>query len=266
MHEAVGRTQSTSDVMDPVRAQALYAVLGIDNAAPKIGDPLLPYSHQAYFWNIAGAADLGPDGHPSVGGFIPDLGLPNRMWAGGRLRFLNPLCAGIAAEKSTVIEKIETKRGRTGSLVFVTLRHEITQAGRLALTEWQDLVYRAASGKRLGRPGKPPKDPDHVIAVRFTETMLFRYSAITFNAHRIHYDAPFARREFGMPGPVVHGPLLAQLLMLLAQEHLGVVKSFDFRATAPLPVGEAAELCYRGDGTSWVRGAKGQLIMQAVAT
>ena len=265
MHDAVGRTQTVSDLLDPTRAAALNAVLGLAADPPKRGHPMIPFAHQAYFWSIAPAARLGPDGHPALGDFIPDLNLPNRMWAGGRLRFLNPLLAGRKAEKTSTIERVEMKSGRSGVLGFVTVRHEITQAGKLALTEWQDLVYRAASSKGSGKPLPAPGDPDVVVSVRYPETTLFRYSAITFNAHRIHYDAAFCKREFGYSNPVVHGPLLAQGLMLLAEEQLGKLRSFDFRATAPLLAGEAAELCWRPDGTAWVRGTKGQLIMQAKA-
>ena len=265
MHDAVGRTQSTTDIMDPARAAAMQAALGLEGAPPGEGDPVLPFGHRVYFWTHHHASDLGPDGHPKLGGFIPDLGLPNRMWAGGRLRFLNPLCLGTRAERTTTIERVDHKTGRSGAMAFVTLRHEITQGGRLAITEWQDLVYRGKRAKSAFRPDLAPTDPDHRVAIRFPETMLQRYSALMFNAHRIHYDQAFVRREFGFPAVVVHGPLLAQFLMLMAQQQIGVLKSFDFRATAPLLAGEAGELCWRSDGTAWVSGPKGRLIMQSTA-
>ena len=142
MHEAVGRTQTLNDTMDPVRAEALYALLGLNQNAPTVGDALLPFSHQAYFWDIAQANELGFDGHAELGKFIPNLGLPNRMWAGGSLRFINPLLAGVPAKKTSTIETIEHKTGRAGIMAFVTVRHEIIQEDRLAVTEWQTLVYR----------------------------------------------------------------------------------------------------------------------------
>lgn len=265
MHEAVGRTQTQTEVLDPVRAAAMHAILGIAGDPPRRGQPLPPFWHQAYFWNIKSAAELGPDGHPALGGFIPDLGLPNRMWAGGRLRFIAPLLTGRKSEKTTTIERVEHKAGRSGLLGFVTLRHEITQGSRLCVTEWQDLVYRSRTPLRGARVVKAPTDADMALSVRFPESMLFRYSAITFNAHRIHYDAEFCRKDFGQPAPVVQGPLLAQSLILLAQEQLGQVRQFEFRATAPLLVGQSAELCWRSDGTLWVRGPRGRLVMQASA-
>lgn len=266
MHEAVGRRRSTTDLLDPARAAALAAVLGLEGAAPKRGTPLWPFAHQVYFWEAVPAAELGPDGHPALGRFIPDLGLPVRMWAGGRLAFLKPLKAGLKAERISTIERVETKSGRSGALAFVTIRHEITQAKRLAVTEWQDLVYRPGKARTRARAHKAPADPDLALPVRFPETMLFRYSALTFNAHRIHYDADYCRKDLGLRGPVVQGPLLAQSLMLLAESRLGGLRHFEFRATAPLIAGEAAELCWRADGTAWVRGPRGRLIMQASAS
>ena len=129
MHEAIGRTHTLTDVMDPARAVALHAVLGIAGPPPEPGDSLPPFWHQVYFWTIAPGASLGADGHPALGGFVPDLGLPDRMWAGGELTFLNPLLTGIEATRTSTIENIELKSGRSGTLAFVTLRQEITQGG-----------------------------------------------------------------------------------------------------------------------------------------
>ena len=266
MHEAIGRTHTLTDVMDPARAVALHAVLGIAGPPPEPGDPLPPFWHQVYFWTIAPGASLGADGHPALGGFVPDLGLPGRMWAGGELTFLNPLLTGIQATRTSTIESIELKSGRSGALAFVTLRHEITQAGRLTVTDRQDLVYRPAKKRSAGRPPTAPTDEDVAISVRYPETMLMGYSALTFNAHRIHYDQGFSRRTMGMAGLVVHGPLLAQGLIMLATEKMGGLRHFEFRATAPLVMGESAELCWRSDGATWVRGANGRLVMRATAS
>jgi 3-methylfumaryl-CoA hydratase len=266
MHDAIGRTTTTTDIMDPARAEALHAVLGLDTPPPQPGDPLPPFWHQIYFWTIANAADLGPDGHPALGGFIPDLGLPNRMWAGGNLSFLNPLITGVPATRISTIESIDLKQGRSGPLGFVTVRHEVTQAGKLTVTDKQNIVYRPASARSSARSSTAPTDENAVIAVRYPETMLFRYSALTFNAHRIHYDQEFSRSSMGMSAPLVHGPLLAQGLMLLAQQKLGAIRHFEFRAISPLAVGVAAELCWRSDGAAWVRGMDGRLIMSATAS
>lgn len=261
MHEAVGRTQTLQDVMDPDRTRALLAVLGRD--WPDEGLILPPFAHQAYFWNIADRYDLGSDGHPALGDFIPDLGLPIRMWAGGRLNFHAPLKAGTPAVKSSTIDSIESKQGRSGPLAFVTIRHDIVQAGQTCVTEWQDLVYRASSGE--GRGTECPIGADVVTEEVYDARILFRYSAITFNAHRIHYDQSFCKDELGLSDVVVHGPLLAQYLMLLAQDHLGHLRSFEFRATAPLTAGTRARFCWRDDGQMWVEGIDGKVHMTATA-
>jgi 3-methylfumaryl-CoA hydratase len=261
-------SQTITDVMDPARAAALQIALG-QQATITAGGPLPPFFHQLYFWQPQPPAQLGRDGHPATGlDLIPDLGLPRRMWAGGRLAFTAPLIAGIAAQKVTVVESVNQKTGRTGPLGFVTLRHEITQNGQPCVTEWQDLVYRQDPSAVAASP-VPPKarhDEDACRIVHFDTTLLFRYSALTFNGHRIHYDLDYARDVEAYAGLVTHGPLLAQHLMLMAVEKLGQLRSFSFRATAPLMHFEAADLCWCNDGTMWVRGPDGRQCMQAQAS
>ncbi|ASM74242.1 mesaconyl-C(4)-CoA hydratase [Pseudosulfitobacter pseudonitzschiae] len=249
------------DVMDPARARALQVALGA-SATLDTGDSLPPFFHQLYFWEPAVPAELGRDGHPRVGGLIPDMGLPRRMWAGGRLEFNAPLRLGTAAEKLSVCERAERKVGRSGDLAVVTLRHEISQDGKLRVTEWQDLVYRAEADAQAPRPVAPVArtDEDNCRKVDFDATLLFRYSALTFNGHRIHYDQPYARDVEGYDGLVVHGPLLAQLLMLEA----GEINRFSYKATAPLMHHERAEICRKGTDL-WVRGADGRQCMVATS-
>jgi len=263
MNTADDRTQTRTDLMDPARAQALQAAMG---AEPTIaaGDPLPPFAHHIYFWEAASPSRLGRDGHPATGsGFIPDLGLPRRMWAAGRLVFHQPLLAGVRAERISRIEGITRKDGRSGPLAFVRVRHDIRQRQALALTEWQDLVYRP-DGTDQSPP--PAARTDEAIAEPFAPdtTLLFRYSALTFNGHRIHYDEAYARDVEGYDGLVVHAPLLAHLLMGLAQRQLGELREFAYRATAPLMHHEAASLCWR-DGVAWVRAADGRQCMVAEA-
>ncbi|MEO0937684.1 MAG: acyl dehydratase [Pseudomonadota bacterium] len=242
------------DVMDPARADALLAALG---RAPLDGDVLPPFFHHLYFWEPQPPSGLGRDGHPKVGGVIPDLGLPRRMWAGGRLAFEAPLRVGLPAERRTFVDTTAHKQGRSGQLGFVTLRHEIWQGGTLCVTEHQDLVYREeVSGTRPVPPVAPEGGAQR--EVRFDSTLLFRYSALTLNGHRIHYDETYARGVEGYDGLVVHGPLLAQLLMLEA----GPLRTFAFRATAPLMHSEPAVLC-RDGASMWVRGPDGRLCMTA---
>ena len=249
--------------MDPARTNAFLAALGLP-ADISPGDPLPPFVHQLYFWTPEPPARLGRDGHPKVGGLIPDMGLPRRMWAGGRLAFHAPLRAGIPAERSTHLEGHTRKDGRSGPLGFVTLRHDIIQDGTTCVREWQDLVYREDATPDAPRPVAPEArtDEDHARPASFSATLLFRYSALTFNGHRIHYDLDYARDVEGYGGLVVHGPLLAQLLMLMARDHLGPLETFEFRATAPLLSHETASLCLKGRDL-WVRAADGRQCMTA---
>lgn len=264
--DAPNQTRQT-DVMDPARAQALQATLGlpIDHQS---GDALPPFFHQIYFWTPEPPTRLGRDGHPQTGlGLIPDLGLPRRMWAGGRLQFHGPLHSGTPAEKITTLENVVRKDGRTGPLGFVTLRHDIVQSGVTRVTEWQDLVYREDPTPDAPTPTPPqaPTDEDVAEEHAFNSTLLFRYSALTFNGHRIHYDTPYARSVEGYADLVTHGPLLAQLLMLMAERQLGQVKTFAFRGTSALTLPHNAEFCWK-NGEMWVRGPDGHTHMTATAS
>ncbi len=265
MQDASSPVTCQSDVLDPSRAQALFATLG-DAKEVAAGDPLPPFFHHIYFWDAQPAPKLGQDGHPKVGGLIPDMGLPRRMWAGGRLTFHRALQAGVPAQKRSRLAQAARKNGRSGPLGLVTLCHEIYQEESLCLTEWQDLIYRAPPTAPAPEP-RPPiarDDEEARVAVAYTTNQLFRYSALTFNGHRIHYDRPYAQEVEGYGGLVVHGPLMAQQLMLLAQNALGTLAGFSFRATAPLMDYEPAELCRAGK-TLWVRGPDGRQCMMAEA-
>ena len=251
--------QEIADRMDPARAEALHAALGREGPAPGMGDPLPPFWHQIYFWDPKPPEALGRDGHTRTGGLIPDLGLPRRMWAGGRLVWHGTLRAGVRAVRSTRVQSVTRKEGRTGTLGFVVLRHEIRQRGALVLSEDQQLVYRPDNAP-TARPPDAPGVPEAVEVAGFDATMLFRYSALTLNGHRIHYDAPYARDVEGYPGLVVHGPLLATLLMEMAERREGTLRQFSFRATAPLCLPEGARICARGRDY-WVQGEGGRVCM-----
>mgnify|MGYP003633144442 FL=1 len=257
--------QCTKDNLDPTRAAAFQVALG-QQPSVKAGSVLPPFFHQLYFWEPHPPQELGRDGHPMVGGLIPDMGLPRRMWAGGRMTFLQPLIAGVEAVKRTCCQSVQHKNGLSGPLGFVTLRHEIWQNEMLCLTEFQDLVYLPDAISGVSKPPVPParQDAETICAVGFTSTLLFRYSALTFNGHRIHYDSEYAREVEGYGGLVVHGPLLAQMLMLKAQDELGPLSRFNFRATAPLIHSETASLCRNGRDL-WVRGPDGRQCMVAQA-
>ncbi|WP_425100747.1 FAS1-like dehydratase domain-containing protein [Tropicibacter sp. S64] len=255
-----------TDVMDPARANALKVALGL---APDIaaGDALPPFFHQIHFWEPKPPGALGRDGHPAVGrGLIPDLGLPRRMWAGGHLTFHAPLRAGIPAEKVSTVASVSRKEGRTGPLGFVTVKHDVHQGGTLCVTELQDLVYREDPDPDAPQSQAPIARTDETgsEAAAFSSTLLFRYSALTFNGHRIHYDLDYARDVEGYRGLVVHGPLLAQKLLLLAERE-APVQTFRFRATAPLMHTETATFCRNGKDM-WVRGSDGRQCMIAEVT
>ncbi|MEL6571858.1 MAG: acyl dehydratase [Pseudomonadota bacterium] len=252
----VEQTQSITDTLDPARARALQATLG---EAPSIesGDALPPFAHHIYFWDPLTPDGLGQDGHPATGGFIPEIGDARRMWAAGKLVQHQPLRAGIKAEKISRVEAVTRKQGRTGALAFVRLRHDIKQRHALAITEWQELVYRPADAPAAA-PQPAPTVAIETQALQFTPTQLFRYSALTFNGHRIHYDADYARDQEGYGGLVVHGPLLAHLMMQMATRMHGTFSSFSYRGASPLLVGESASLCAQGH-QFWVKAADGRL-------
>ena len=266
MESPIGRSRTVSDPLDPKRAQALHATLAKRSSPPGSGDPLPAFWHQIYFWDVLPANELGSDGHEKTGGFIPDFGLEQRMWAGGRLRIERPLRLGIEARKTSTIESVAEKNGKSGPLVFVTVRHELSQGGSLALVEYQDLVYRNSGGS----PDKKfsTEIADHRRSADFDPILLFRYSALTFNGHRIHYDSDYCRNMAGYPGLVVHGPLLATLLVDEAESRLKQMREFEYRAIAPTFCGESVEICSRqtADGQSlWIQDQEGGLRMTAVA-
>jgi 3-methylfumaryl-CoA hydratase len=266
MAQTPDHTQVLNDVMDPARAAALQAALGLENRVAA-SDALPPFFHHIYFWDPLPPEFLGRDGHPVLGGFVPDMGPdikhPRRMWAAGRVLFHTPLRAGIKAEKTSVIEGVTRKDGRSGPLAFVRIRHDIRQRGTVALSEWQDLVYRGEGGVTPDRP-VARTDETHSEDVSFNSTLLFRYSALTMNGHRIHYDRKYAKRVEGYDDLILHGPLLAQLLMLMGERMLcKPLTEVTYRATAPLIVTQGATLCWN-DGAAWVRGPQGEQCMEAV--
>lgn len=232
------------------------------------GDPLPPFWHYLYFNPQLRASELGTDGHERLGRFIPDFGLPRRMWAGGRVTIEKPLLLGEEVEKTSTIRAIEEKTGRSGRLCFVTVDHDFSVAGEHRLRETQNIVYREAPAPgSTPPPGKPaPDDATFTRTVTPDPVLLFRYSALIFYGHRIHYDIEYTRKAEGYPGLVVHGPLTAALLVSLGLERLGTrrLKSFDIRAMSPLFVTAPFTLEGRDteDGaTLWARTPEGTTAM-----
>ena len=270
----VGRTTRRVDWVDPGHLAAWNATLDRDDPFPEAGDPVPPGFHWAMFPPLARQSQLGPDGHARRGGFLPPVPLPRRMWAGGRLRFLAALRVGERAEQVSVVEEIEEKQGRTGALVFVTVKHTVSAGGAPAIEEAQDLVYREAP-----RPdGKAEPSPEQAPPGAWTRrvvpdaVLLFRYSALTFNGHRIHYDRRYATAEEGYPGLVVHGPLVATLLLELLREHAPDASVERFRFKALRPAFDVAPFELRGEpGPAprqvrlWSTDDRGRIAMEAEA-
>jgi len=227
----VGRTEEREDRLDPARVNILLAAIGRP-AGLQEGDPLPALHHWLQFWEARAPADTGPDGHPRRGGFLPPVALPRRMWAGGRLVFRAPLLLGEPVRRVSVIRSITAKSGRSGELVFVTVAHALHGEQGLAIEEEQDIVYRGEAGG--GAPAPEAGTPAPAETLRPDPVLLFRYSALTMNGHRIHYDLPYATGIEGYAGLVVQGPLQATLLAALAGRELGrPLRTFGFRGLAP---------------------------------
>jgi len=270
----VGRTETRTDEITRVPITALAATLDRADTGSQAGDPLPPLWHWLYFLPVHLQSEIDDDGHPRRGGFLPPVPLPRRMWAGGRLQFLRPLQVGGIISRVSEIIDVSDKEGRTGSLVFVRVRHRISDDGGLALEEEQDIVYRDKS-----QPDAPaavrqaaPADHQWTREVRPDEVLLFRYSALTFNGHRIHYDRRYATEVEGYPGLVVHGPLIATLLLELLRHNMpgSRVAAFSFRALRPLFDVAPFSLCGRLESDSktarlWARAPDGGLAMEATA-
>ena len=268
----IGRSETATDVLRPFPADALAATLDRDERHPT-GAALPDLWHWLYFLPLYRLSESGRDGHAAKGGFLPPVPLPRRMWAGSRLRFLGPLTIGDEVRKTSTIARVEPKQGRTGRLCFVTVAHDFHVHGAQAIAEEHDIVYREdpAPGAIPAAPQPAPAASDFSRTIRPDPVLLFRYSALTFNGHRIHYDRPYATGVEGYPGLVVHGPLLATLLLdLLRRQTDAPVARFDFRALATITDTDEFSVhgARRDDGgiRLWVRRHDGALAMDATAS
>ena len=270
----VGRQEERGETISTEVVNKMAATLDVASA-PGEGDSLPPGWQWLFFNPAVRRSELGVDGHPAKGGFLPPVPLPRRMWAGSRIQYLADLQVGADATRRSEILKVTNKTGKSGSLCFVTVEHRTYAGSTLCIVEEQDLVYREAVA-----PGSAPKPAPkrYEVEGQWQErvspdpTLLFRYSALTFNGHRIHYDQPYAIHEEGYPDLVVHGPLTATLLQQFAVEHGGgrPLATFDFRGVTPLFVDRPFALEGReGEGVGlevWARGPDGELGMSATAT
>jgi 3-methylfumaryl-CoA hydratase len=270
-----GRSETLADELTAAPVRALSATLDRDDPEPVPGTPLPPLWHWLYFLPRHRQSELGPDGHARLGGFLPPVPLPRRMWAGGRLQWHAPLRVGDAVERSSRIVSVTHKAGRTGDLVFVLVRHEVRNAAGLALSEEHDIVYRAAAqpGDPAPAPQAAPRQAAWSREIVPDDVLLFRYSALTFNGHRIHYDRKYVTEVEGYPGLIVHGPLIATLIVDLLRRQLpqAIVTSFSFKAVRPTFDLHPFRVCGEpsADGRSvrlWAQDHEGWLTMQAEAT
>lgn len=274
LREWRGRTESRSDEVTAAPIAALSATLDRDDPFPQHGDPLPPLWHWLYFWPIPRQSELGPDGHAKRGGFLPPVPLPRRMFAGDRVQFHRPLRVGESISRFSRIVDVNSKEGRSGPLVFVIVRHEISDRAGIAVVEEHDIVYRESPKPNdpAATPQRPPSAAAWTREIRSDDTLLFRYSALTFNGHRIHYDRRYATEVEGYPGLVVHGPLIATLLLDLLRRNLGDanVASLSFRAMRPLFDIAPFQVCgnVSPDGKTahlWATDSDGWLAMDATA-
>jgi 3-methylfumaryl-CoA hydratase len=269
----LGRSDTRHDLVTPAPVAALSATLDREDPPPQPGDALPPLWHWLYFLPQHRHSELGADGHAKLGGFLPPVPLPRRMWAGGRLQFHRPLRVGEAITRVSRITQIQAKSGQSGELVFVTVHHAVHGAEGLAIEEEHDIVYREAPRPGAALPPPQPAPTGSAFERQLTAdaVMLFRYSALTFNGHRIHYDRAYVISVEGYPGLVVHGPLLATLLLdLLRRERPAAeLRRFAFKAVRPIfdlhPFSLHARPEADGRWQLWARDHEGLLAISAQA-
>jgi 3-methylfumaryl-CoA hydratase len=273
LRQWVGRKESHHDIATAWPIVAMTATLDRRDPPLREGDAIPEGWHWSYFLETSPASDLAHDGHTKRGGFLPPVSLPRRMWAGGRLEFKRAIKIGEQLSRESEILSVEPKSGKSGNLVFVTVRHTISASNNIAVVEEHDIVYRdAAKAGAPMPPGKPaPANAAWRHDVMPDEAMLFRYSALIFNAHRIHYDIDYCRKEEGYPGLIVHGPLQTTLLLDLSRRHAGKpVRKLDYRAVSPVFHNEKLTVggIPSADGASaqlWTAGPSGNIAMTGTA-
>ena len=256
----IGRTEQIHDQLSLNLVNRIAATLG--EQAPRAGEPLPALWQWCFFQPAVEGSGLGGDGHPARGGFLPPADNRNRMWAGGRIEFHTPLKVGAQATRVSTIIDVLQKHGKTGALLFVTVQHDYLQDGQLAIREEQDIVYREPTPPKLAS-GEPLPEGAWQESVTPTPTLLFRYSAVTFNGHRIHYDWPYATETEGYPGLVVHGPLMATLSLraFCRANPAARLRRFTYRGVRPLiaphPFEVSGRVVAAGKAELWVGNDEG---------
>ena len=258
----IGNKENVTDTISCCVAERLAATLNREtNISFSEQTNLPPLWHWCHFIKPTMQSALGKDGHPAKGNFLPPIPLPRRMWASGSLYFRRPLKIGLIASRQSVVTDIQQKQGQSGKLIFVTLKHDFFQEKELMLSEEQSLVYRNHPAKKSENslPQTPNKSScDYTAVIQPNTIELFRYSALTFNSHRIHFDQPYTKEIEEYPRLIVHGPLLATHLLELAHRSLGIeilnrLEKFEFRAKNPAFVNESLHLsCSKLDQNSLI--------------
>jgi 3-methylfumaryl-CoA hydratase len=274
LRQWIGRSTEASDLVTAQLVKGLRATLFHEIGEPKAGDAAPFTVHWCLAQPVFPMAELGPDGHPARGGFLPPVPLPRRMWAGGELEFLDPLRVGDEAKRTSRIADVTMKTGSTGTLCFVSVEHVVSTPRGTAIRERQDIVYREMTSAQPAAPAKPAATPPaakHRESHMADPVLLFRYSALTFNGHRIHYDRDYVTKVEGYPGLIFHGPLQAALLVEFAARHHGAVppKKFSYRGVQPLF--EGSEFSINANDTAagmelWTANSAGQPTMKGTAT
>jgi 3-methylfumaryl-CoA hydratase len=271
-----GRSETLHDTINPTPLVALTATLDRPAEAFEVGTALPPLWHWLYFLPMHRQSEIDADGHAKRGGFLPPVPLPRRMWAGSQFEFRSPVRVGDRVERSSTIADVKQKEGRTGTLVFVKVRHELrcNGAADAAIVEFHDIVYREA--QRPDDVAPPPQRAEQGAWQRVIvpdDVLLFRYSALTFNGHRIHYDRKYVTEVEGYPGLIVHGPLIATLLMDLLRREMpqADVAGFTFKAVRPTfdPHPFQVNGALQADSKAirlWAQDHDGWLTMDATAT
>jgi 3-methylfumaryl-CoA hydratase len=273
LRQWIGRSTQASDIVTAQLVKGLRATLFQQIGEPRTGDAAPFTVHWCLAQPVYPMSELGPDGHPTRGGFLPPVPLPRRMWAGGELEFFDCLRVGDEATRTSRISDVTMKTGSTGVLCFVSVDHLVTTVRGTALRERQDIVYRdisTAQSAATARPAAAPPVAKHRETHMADPVLLFRYSALTFNGHRIHYDRDYVTRVEGYPGLIFHGPMQAAFLAeMAARLHGGVApKKFSYRGVQPLF--EGSEFSVNANETDgglelWVANSDGAPTMKATA-
>jgi 3-methylfumaryl-CoA hydratase len=275
LRQWIGRTEEKTDVVTAHLVRGLRATLFMEIGDPKPGDAAPFTAHWCLAQPVYPMSQLGPDGHPTRGGFLPPVPLPRRMWAGGELEFFEALRVGDEMKRSSRISDVTMKTGSSGVLCFVSVQHEISSPRGIAIRERQDIVYRdvapAGQNAPAAKPASAPPPAKHRESHMADEVLLFRYSALTFNGHRIHYDRDYVTKVEGYPGLIFHGPMQAAFLVEFAAKlRRGVApKKFVYRGVQPLFEGSEFSVNANETGTGmelWTANSQGMPTMKGTAT